>query len=139
MLQIIHLAGFGGRVETNVVRNGGFSDTAHWSLGSNTTISGGVCSCTGATDFLQQNDVLESGVTYNYSFDWTTTASQHEGGGRLRIGCSGGTLDYTAFLNPSESGTFTGSFSGCASGDFVLQADQQVFHGTIDNIIVEKQ
>lgn len=120
-----------------IILNGEFDADIQWIKDANTTIIGGKCNCNGAGNFLQQNDRLASGVTYNYRFDWTTGASQI--GGRLRLGCNGGALSYTQFFpGANQSGTYTGSFVGSSSEDFVLQSDQQVFYGTIDNLVVTK-
>jgi hypothetical protein len=134
-LMVNQLVGFGVRLAENLIRNPGFDSAAEWTV-AGATISGGVCSTAGGGNFLSQSGVnLTSGVTYNVSLVYTTTASQ-SAGGKLRMGSSsGGTIYTTIAPGPSASGTFSSTFVA-GNTTFVVQADTVVFHGTVDNIVV---
>jgi hypothetical protein len=121
-----------------MITNGGFAADTDWTKGSGCTISGGVLNCVAGAQLVGQAITYVSGASYRCTFDYTQTNVQF-----LRINLSstnGANVKGTsADLSGSGSGSLQFDFvSDVTSGFLFIEADGDVFSGTIDNVSLKR-
>ena len=114
----------------NQIVNGGFDNSAGWTLGTGWTISGGVATKSpGSATDIEQTLPTASGAVFLVTFTITSISI-----GTVRAVLKGGGPDV---LGPPRSapGTYTETLTSKGNTTLALRADAS-FSGSIDNVIV---
>jgi hypothetical protein len=115
-----------------LIINGDFAVDANWTLGANSTISGGSLNSNSAGVYVVGFTTASAGVTGGlyYSFRYTITVTS----GSIRLGASSGVWGDAQ----STSGTYTGVLSAAAgvNGKMYFSSPSSDFVGSIDDVSI---
>jgi hypothetical protein len=117
---------------TELIINGDFAVDANWTLGANSTISGGSLNSNSAGVYVVGYTTASTGVTGGlyYSFRYTITVTS----GSIRLGASSGIWGDAQ----STSGTYTGVQQAAAgvNGKMYFSSPSSDFVGSIDDVSI---
>ena len=117
---------------TELIINGDFAVDANWTLGANSTISGGSLNSNSAGVYVVGFTTASAGVTGGlyYSFRYTITVTS----GSIRLGASSGIWGDAQ----STSGTYTGVQQAAAgvNGKMYFSSPSSDFVGSIDDVSI---
>ncbi len=119
--------------QTSVVVNGDFATDTVWIKNADWTIAAGVAHCDGTLNTrIRQENIINSGKEYAYSFDWARTS-----GTSVTLAYFDGSA-YVDIVTVADTGTgtATGTFTTGASNGAIFFKSDGAWVGDIDNVSV---